>query len=384
MSRTFFATCALGLEEVLADELRGLGAASVRTQRGRVSFLGPLTMGYRACLWCRSASRVQEQLFRDRPAGSRRQLYDAVYDFDWAPSLQPSNTLAVSASVRDSRATDSRFVALVTKDAIVDQLRKRFGDRPDVDAERPDVPIRVILTRERATVLRDLSGDSLHRRGWRPIQVKSPLNEATAAGLLMLAGWSGDRALYDPMRGSGTFLVEAAHMAQDRAPGLRRRFAFERWPDLDREAWKTLRDEALARHEAGRERPLSIVGSDHHSGALSLARRSLVAAEVRHVVRVRRCSVEHATPETTPELVVSNPPWGLRMDRENLEQAWSQLGEFLKAHCGEATAFLLSGDAALTQPLRMRAARRHPIRIGPVDARWIRYEVLPPAPRLKE
>jgi putative N6-adenine-specific DNA methylase len=384
MSRTFFATCAVGLEEVLADELRGLGAASVRARRGRVSFLGPLAMGYQACLWCRSASRIQEQLFRDRPAGSRRQLYDAVYEFDWAPVLQPSNTLAVTASVRDSRATDSRFVGLVTKDAIVDQLRKRFGDRPDVDAERPDVPIRVILTHERATVLRDLSGDSLHRRGWRPIQVKSPLNEATAAGLLMLAGWTGDQALYDPMCGSGTFLIEAAHMAQDRAPGLRRRFAFERWPDLDRGAWDGLRAAALERFEAGRERPLTIAGSDHHSGALSIARKSLEAAELRAAIRVRRTSVEYAEPETSPELVVCNPPWGLRMDRGDLELTWRHLGEFLKARCPEATAFLLSGDASLTQPLRMRAARRHPIRIGQVDARWIRYEVLPPAPRLKE
>jgi len=380
MSRTFFATCALGLEQVLADELTALDADAVRPERGRVAFRGDLPTGYRACLWCRTASRIQEQLFRNRPAGSRRQLYDAVHGFDWGPVLGPGNTLAVSAALRETRATDARFVALVTKDAIVDQLRSRFGSRPDVDPEHPDVPIRVVVQRERATVLRDLSGDSLHRRGWRPIQVKSPLNEAIAAGLLKLTGWEGDRALYDPMCGSGTFLVEAAHMAQDRAPGLRRRFAFERWPDLEREAWSRLREEAEERFARGRERPVTIAGSDHHAGALGLARRSVEAGDVRHVVRLRRAAVDRVEPEGTPELVVCNPPWGLRMGGADLERTWTELGAFLKAHCGGAAAYLLSGDAALTRPLHMRAARRHPIRIGPVDARWIRYDVLPPRP----
>ncbi len=378
MSRTFFATCALGLEEVLRDELVALGAAHAHVSRGRVAFHGPLALGYAACLWSRSASRVQEQLFRDRPAGSRKQLYDAVYDFDWAPFLRPDNTMAVSAAVRDSTATDSRFVALVTKDAIVDQLRVRFGSRPDVDPQKPDVPIRVVLRQERATVLRDLGGGSLHRRGWRPIQVKSPLNEAIAAGLLMHAGWKGEGTLHDPMCGSGTFLVEAGHMAQDRAPGLGREFAFERWLDLDRKAWRRLRDEAAERFEEGRQRPLSITGSDHHGGALSIARRSLEAADLRGVIEVQRCSLAAAHLDRPPQLVVSNPPWGLRMDQEDLEQTWRQLGQFLKSNCGGATAWLLSGDAAITQPLRMKAARRVPIQIGPVDARWIRYDVLPP------
>ncbi len=378
MSRTFVATCALGLEEVLAAELEALDAQSVRAQRGRVSFHGTLETGYRACLWCRCASRIQEQLFRDRPAGSRKQLYDAVYAFDWAPTLHPDSSLAVSASVSNSRATDSRFVSLVTKDAIVDQLRTRFGRRPDVDPKEPDLPIRVIVRRERATVLRDLCGGSLHRRGWRPIQVKSPLNEATAAGLLMLAGWSGERSLLDPMCGSGTFLVEAAHLAQDRAPGLERRFAFERWPDLERRTWDALRDEAMERRERGRSRPLSIVGYDRHGGALGIARGCLEAAGVDEAVRVRRGSLDRTVPREPPQLVVSNPPWGLRLEHEEMEQTWEQLGRFLKAHCGGATAWLLSGDSALTRPLKMKASRRHPIRIGPVDARWIRYDVLPP------
>ena len=377
MSRSFFATCALGLEEVLAAELEHLDALNIQPQRGRVAFHGTLATGYAACLWLRSASRVQEQLFRNRRADSRRALYEAVRDFDWGPILGPDDTLAISGTVRDSRANDSRFVGLVVKDAIVDQLRDRTGRRPNVDTDDPDVPLRVLLRQDHATVLRDLSGDSLHRRGWRPVQVKSPLNEAIAAGLLMVAGWNGKQVLHDPMCGSGTFLIEAAHMAQDRAPGLERHFAFERWADLNESAWRTLREDAQDRHEAGRSLPLAISGADHHAGALSIARRSVEAAGVDETIRIRRKALNDNQPSISPQLVVSNPPWGLRMGHGELEQIWSDLGRFLKSQCANEEAWLLSGDAALTQPLRLKAHRRHAIRIGPVDARWIHYKILP-------
>jgi putative N6-adenine-specific DNA methylase len=375
MSRTFFATCALGLEEVVTAELKTLGVEHVRSQRGRVQFHGPLATGYAACLWLRSASRVQEQLFRNRPAGSRQQLYDAVRGFDWDPILDSESTLAVSATVNDSRASDSRFVGLVVKDGIVDQLRDKHGSRPNVNTEDPDVPIRVIVRDDRATLLRDLSGASLHRRGWRPVQVKSPLNEATAAGLLQLAGWDGTGVLHDPMCGSGTFLVEAAHIAQDRAPGLRRGFAFERWLDFRAARWGKLLDDAEQRLAAGAEKDLEISGADHHAGALGIARRSLSTAGVRARIQLEHTDVAHDEPPVKPTIIVSNPPWGLRVDSETQEQAWTDLGLFLKNRCAGATAYLLSGDAALTRPLRLKAARRHPIRIAQVDARWIRYEL---------
>ncbi len=364
---------------MLAAEVRALpGAVDARADRGRVTFRGRLDTGYAACLWLRSASRVSEQLLRRRRAESRQRLYDAVRAFDWSPVIEPGLTLAVHATVSDSRAGDGRFVGLVVKDAIVDGQRDRHGRRSSVSTEDPDVPLRVVVRHDRATVLRDLGGSSLHRRGWRPVQVKSPLNEATAAGLLLLAGWTGDGALFDPMCGSATFLVEAAHLAQDRAPGLRRSFAFERWPDLDRGAWTALRDDAVRRAAVGRRREVLIAGADHHDGALAIAHRSVEAAGVSAAVRLRRGRLDGDAPPWTPSAVVCNPPWGRRLDRDGAARAWRDLGRFLKEHCGGATAHLLSGDAALTRELRMRASRRHAVRIGPVDARWIRYEVRPP------
>jgi len=375
MSRTFFATCALGLEDVVAAELQALGVQHLRTLRGRVQFHGPLATGYAACLWLRAASRVQEQLFRNRPAASREQLYDAVRGFDWDPVIEPDCTLAVTAAVNDSRASDSRFVSLVVKDGIVDRLRAKHGRRPDVDTADPDVPLRVIVRDDRATMLRNLSGDSLHRRGWRPVQVKSPLNEAVAAGLLLLTGWAGEGSLHDPMCGSGTFLVEAAHLVQDRAPGLRRRFAFQRWPDFEAGPWRALLDEAEQRYADGRERDFHITGADHHAGALGIARKSVTAAGVRDRIDLQHTDLAHNTRPSPPDHVVCNPPWGRRLDEDTQQQAWTDLGRFLKDQCAGATAHLLSGDSAITRPLRLKAARRHPVQIGPVDARWIRYEL---------
>jgi putative N6-adenine-specific DNA methylase len=364
---------------VLAAEIGALpGATSVRAERGRVLFRGGLDTGYAACLWLRCASRVSELLLRERPAGSRQQLYDAIRAFDWSPVIDPDLTLAIHTSVRDSAASDERFVSLVIKDAIVDAQRDQHGRRSSVSTDDPDVPLRVVVQHDRATVLRDLGGTSLHRRGWRPIQVKSPLNEAIAAGLLQLAGWTGEGALFDPMCGSGTFVVEAAHIAQDRAPGLRRSFAFERWPDLERKAWANLRHDAVKRAAIGRRREVTIAGADHHDGALSIARLGVEAAGVSGIVELRKGQLDTDAPPWRPTLVVSNPPWGRRLGGDGTEETWQQLGQFLKTHCGGALAYLLSGDADLTRALRMKAARRHPVQIGPVDARWIRYEILAP------
>ena len=173
-------------------------------------------------------------------------------------------------------------------------------------------------------------------------------------------------------RGAAEALAEAERDAKPIAP------LSERWPDLDSRAWQRLRDDAEQRHAVGREATLRIAGADHHSGALSIAGRSLKAADVHGRIVLHRRALDGGAPPFTPDLVVSNPPWGVRLGAEEAEQTWTELGRFLKAHCGGATAYLLSGDAALTRPLHLRAARRHPIQIGQIDARWIRYEVLPP------
>ena len=335
-----------------------------------------MRLGYAANLWLRSAIRVQEQVLSASVRGDR-QLYDAVASLDWNRWITPDQTLAISASVRDAPGLrHSGYVTMKAKDAVVDVVRDETGRRPSIDTKRPDLPLRLVLRGTRLLLYRDLSGQSLHKRGWRPIQVKSPLNEATAAGLLLLTDWDRASPVLDPMCGSGTFPIEAALLAADRAPGMRRRFAFERWPDFDAATWTTLKQEAADRAQT--TLPFAIHGNDRHAGAVSLATKGAREAGVDRLVTFGTSEVGALAPPVQPKLVVTNPPYGDRLDDADLEASWLALGELLKRACGGATAWVLSGNPALTQHLRMRTSRRVPVMNGSIECRWLRYEVLPP------
>jgi len=369
----FFAPCTLGLEPVVADELRALRASVVEERRGGVAFRGDRRLAYAANLWLRSAVRVQ-QLVLDVPARGKEALYAAVRDVAWEQWLDVDGTLAIDASVRDSEITHSGFAGLTAKDAICDRFRARTGRRPNVDVAAPMLPVKLVLLRDRLRLYLNLSGESLHKRGWRPIQVKSPLNEAIAAGLLLASGWDRKSPLVDPMCGSGTFVVEAACLAADRAPGMLRRFAFERFPDFDARTWAQLKDDAANR--AQRSLPFAIVGADRHEGALSLAKRSVRAAQVEGLVELAHASLDDFAPPAPPFTVVANPPWGERIgEGDDLRESWSALGRFLHERARGCTAWILSGNAELPHLLGLRARRRIPVMDGPIECRWLRYDV---------
>lgn len=369
----YFAACTLGLEAALVSELTGLGARQIEPRPGGASFSGDRRLGYAANLWLRSAIRVQEQLLQ-APASDKQALYAAVGRLDWQRYITVEQTLAIDASVRDSALTHSGFVALTAKDAIVDQLRTALGRRPNVDTTHPDLPLKLVLKKDVLTLYRNLSGTSLHKRGWRPVQVKSPLNEATAAGILILSGWDRASPLADPMCGSGTFLIEAALLAADRAPGLQRGFAFERWPDFDAALWSELRSEAAER--ARPSLPFTLEGADRHEGAVSIARLSAKAAGVESLLRLRVANAAEWQPSCTPAAVFCNPPWGERIgEGEDLLQSWRDLGRFLHERCAGARAFVLSGNAELTRHLGLRATRRWPVMNGAIECRLMEYEL---------
>ena len=370
MVRDLFAPCTLGLETILQQELVALGAGDTSIVRGGVRFRGDRALAYRSCLWLRSAVRVQELLAEARVSGPDG-LYAWARSLDWAAWMGSRQTLAVDASVKGPIVTHGQFAALRIKDAIVDNFREAEGRRPAVDRERPDLPIRLVVREDEAALYRDLAGASLHKRGYRPILVKAPLNEAIAAGLLQLAEWDRKAPLLDPMCGSGTFVIEAAMLAADRAPGLGRHFAFENWLDHDRVLWARLRKEAERRFRPGVK--VTLAGSDRHRGAIDLARKALRSAGLHDLARFQTCEIGSYEPTHRPEFVVSNPPWGERLSNE--ENAWRELGTFLHERCAGATAYLLSGDPGLTRHLRLRADRRWPVRVGPIDCRFIRYDI---------
>src|SRR5438132_13557614 len=279
----FFATCARGIEPVLAGELRELGAREIEVGRGGVHFAGDKTLLYKANLRLRTAVRVLWPIL-DAPVTSPEELYDAVRTVDWSHLLTPEHTLAVDCNVRDSRITHSKYAALKTKDAICDQFMDMYGRRPSVDVERPMVGLNLHIYRDQAVLSLDSSGDSLHKRGYRPILTKAPLNEALAAAIVLLTGWKGDTPFVDPMCGSGTLPIEAAWLALHRPPGLtRKHFGFQGWMDYDVKLWTELRDEA--RRAVRKKFPAPISGSDARRDAVEFARTNARSAGVGHLLR---------------------------------------------------------------------------------------------------
>lgn len=322
-----FATCARGLEPVLAGELRRLGAADVTPGRGGVGFAGDSALVYRANLWLRTAVRVLRPIL-EAEVRSPDELYDAVRTVDWAEFLTPDHTLAVDCNVRDSLITHSQYAARRVKDAICDQFRETLGRRPSVDVDHPGAGINLHIHRNHAVLSLDGSWHSLHKRGYRPVQTRAPLNEALAAGLLLHLGYDGSEPLYDPMCGGGTFAIEGAWIALDRPPGLTRKwFGFFGWPDFDKGLWSAIRDDARRRVKTAL--PCPVGGSDVRGDAVEFARGNARAAGVGNLLTFERKPLTDARPPAGPPgLWVCNPPYGERLDEEpDLDLLYGSIGE---------------------------------------------------------
>jgi 23S rRNA (guanine2445-N2)-methyltransferase / 23S rRNA (guanine2069-N7)-methyltransferase len=379
----FFASCPKGLEYLLRDELLALGAGEANEALAGVAFTGGLEVAYRACLWSRLASRVLMPLARfDAP--DEEALYAGVQAIDWSLHLGDGATLAVDAHCTKSTVSHSRYAALKVKDAIVDQCRQRDGTRPDIDVERPDLRVHLYLKRNRATLSLDLAGAPLHRRGWRQGQGEAPLKENLAAAILLRAGWpqiyAEGGALVDPMCGSGTFLVEAAWMAADVAPGLQRDYyGLLGWRQHDDALWRQLQDEAQQRADAGlRELRPCLFGSDSDPHVLAQARRNAQQAGVAGFVRIERHDLAHVpAPEQAGRgLLVTNPPYGERLgDRAQLPALYRSLGDVLKTRFRGWRAAVLAGDDELGHALGLRADKRYRLYNGALETPLLVCEV---------
>jgi putative N6-adenine-specific DNA methylase len=371
----YFATCARGLEPVLATELRELGAEHVEAGRGGASFAGDLAILYQANLWLRTAVRVLRPVLQAH-VESPEELYDAVRGLDWSRYLTPDHTLAVDCNVRDSRITHSMYAALKTKDAICDQFVERTGRRPSVDVDEPMVGLNLHLYQDEAVLSLDSSGASLHKRGYRPIQTKAPLNEALAAGLVLLSGWRGETPFVDPLCGSGTLPIEATWLALRRPPGLtRKRFGFQGWMDYDVRLWTQLRDEA--RREVLKRLPAPVLGSDVRKDAIAFATGNARAAGVGHLIRFTVQDVRDFQPVGGPPgTILCNPPYGERIGEEaELQGLYRSLGEVFRTRCAGWRVFVFTGNARLARQIGLPVAEQVPLFNGKIPCRLLRYEV---------
>ncbi len=370
----FFATTTKGLEDVLAAELIALGTRDVVPGNGGVNFSGTFKDGYKACLWLRTANRVLQPI-ASFPCPSEEALYEGVYALNWDELMTSQMTLAVGAKLRDSEITHSHYAALKTKDAIVDKIRDRTGQRPNVDAKDPDLRISMHLARNQCTISLDLAGTGLHKRGYRRDPTIAPLKETLAAGLVALTGWDQASPFVDPMCGSGSLPLEAAQLASNHAAGLLSPdFGFQRWPDFNAALWKNLLEEA---ETAKRELPANLIfGSDRDKRSVDLARRNADSAGIGSKIRWSYNDFAKLEAPASQGTLICNPPYGERLgNEEELTAFYRKIGDTFKQNWKGWTAWVFTGNLALAKQVGLKASRRIVLYNGPIECRLLKYEL---------
>lgn len=374
MAEHFFSPCPRGLETALAAELEDLGARQVQTVPGGVGWQGDWTACQRANLESRIATRVLWRVGQGRYR-AEVDIYKLAYSVTWAKWFTADDTIRIHVTAQKSPLKSLEFITLRVKDAVCDHFRTVSGRRPSVDTANPAVRIHVFLTADMVTLYVDTSGEALYKRGYKPAAVEAPLKENLAAGILRLSGWQPGEALVDPMCGSGTFLIEAALMALDVAPGLGRKFAFERFRHHDRSAWTAVRAAAERRRQAPRVLP--VFGSDIVGEWVRRSRLNLEAAGLADCVRLDRADVLERTPPAAEGVMVANPPYGVRIgEAEELAAFYPRLGDALKRNWGGWRCYLFTADIQLPKLIGLKASRRTPLFNGALECRLYEYRMV--------
>ena len=378
----FIATAPRGLTDLLARELSALGAEHVAESAGSVRFEGALALGYRACLWSRVASRVLLVLAQLQ-ADSADEFHRQAAQIEWESHLSPLSTLACDFSGTHPGITHSHYGALRLKDAVVDRLRERCGSRPQIELSRPAVRLHAHARGPSIMVALDLSGESLHRRGYRQEAGEAPLRENLAAGVLLRARWdeaaAAGREFLDPLCGSGTLVIEAAMIAAQRAPALDREyFGFLGWRGHDATLWATLREEA--RSQALASLPSRIRGSDIDARVLQRAQHNASRAGVAALVSFERSALGAVRPlAAAPGMLCTNPPYGERLgDAEAARALHAELGQVLRQHFQGWDAAILTAAPRAAAELRLRSYRVHELWNGPIACRLLRIDLAAP------
>ncbi len=378
-----FATTPKAMESILTDELRALGVNNIKATLAGVAFQGDLETAYRTCLWSRTANRILLVL-SSFEVKTQEDLYNGVQKIDWFEHINPDDSFAVSFSAKNSEAiNNTHFGALKVKDAIVDQMREKFQTRPSINTEQPNIRINVYLNGENAQLSLDLSGESLHRRGYRDVSIKAPMKENLAAAMLLRSGWpqiaKQQGSLIDPMCGSGTLLLEGAMIAADYAPGLLRDyFGFTGWKKHDAECWKKLHAEAEQRKKIGMEKLPVIVGFDQNRHTINTALAHIANAGLQNKIHVERRDIEDAEPAESwkPGLLICNPPYGERLgDEQETAKLYKKFGETLKAHFIGWKAAMIISNPELGFRLGIRSQKPITLFNGALECKLLRMDI---------
>ena len=361
----------MGLEPVLAKELTQLGANDVQIGRRMVSFTGDKEMLYRANFQLHTAIRILKPI-KHFKALSADDVYEGVKDINWEEYIGIDQTFAVDSVVFSEEFRHSKFVAYKVKDAIVDQFREKTGKRPNISVANPDIRLNIHIAEDKCTLSLDSSGESLHRRGYRQESVEAPLNEVLAAGMILMTGWQGETDFIDPMRGSGTLLIEAALIARNMAPGLfRKEFAFEKWADFDAELF----DEIYNDDSHEREFNHHIYGYDIDIKAVNTARLNVKAAGLTSDITIEEKDFKDFTQPNQKSILVTNPPYGERISTPDLLGTYKMIGERLKHQFMNNDAWILSYREECFDQIGLKPSIKIPVFNGSLECEFRKYQM---------
>jgi len=371
MTFNMIAKTFLGLEEVLAKELIDLGANDVEIQNRAVSFSGNKALMYKANLHCRTASRILKPI-ATFSASTPDEVYEQVKKLNWSSYLSPESSFAIDSTVYSEQFRHSKFVTYRVKDAVVDYFTEKHGKRPNVSVSNPALMINIHISHKQCTLSLDSSGESLHKRAYRVQQTEAPLNEALAAGMLLLAGWNGQTNFVDPMCGSGTLPIEAALIALNIPPGIyRKEFAFEKWKDFD----ETLFDEIYNDDSHERDFNFRIYGSDISPRAIKIAEENIRAAGLSKYIQLKTIPLQKLEPPVEQCLIVTNPPYGERITSNDIFKLYADLGSMLKHKFSGNTAWVISSHDECLKKIGLKTAKKIKLLNGSLECLYCCYEL---------
>ncbi|MBE9489164.1 MAG: methyltransferase [Bacteroidetes bacterium] len=361
-----------GLEEILAQELRRLGASEVEIGTRNVTFEGDKGFMYKANLCCRTAIKILKPISSFN-VFTEADIYKKVYEIPWEEYMDVDGTLAVDATVFSKQFTHSKYIALKTKDAIVDRFRDKEGRRPDVDLDHPTLRVNIHIDRNICTLSLDSSGQSLHKRGYKVASTMAPINEVLAAGIIMLSGWSGQCNLLDPMCGSGTILTEAAMIACNIPPNLNREeFGFENWPDFDVDLFELIENAALKKIK---DFHFKIEGFDIEADVVSKAKENIESANLQEFISVRKQDFFESKKENDNSLyIVFNPPYDERI-QVDAEKLYASIGATLKHGYPGTQAWMITSNMEALKHVGLRPSRRIRLYNGKLESKLVKYEM---------
>jgi putative N6-adenine-specific DNA methylase len=361
-----------GFEDLLANELKSIGALNIQKGQRMVSFEGDDGFMYKANLACRTAIKILKPIYNFK-ANDEKSLYDGIMKFDWVDLFDVDKTFAIDATVFSDDFTHSKYVALLSKDAIVDQFRNAFNRRPDVDTEDPDVRINIHIHMNDVTVSLDSSGNSLHQRGYRTQTNEAPINEVLAAGLLMLSGWTGQCDFLDPMCGSGTILIEAGMIACNIPANIRRKgFAFEKWQDFDEELFEKIKENLLKKTK---EFNYQINGFDIDFQSMKKAKININQAYLEDYIDVEKLDFFESRKDSNEPLhIFFNPPYNERISI-NTEEFYGDIGNTLKRNYAGTNAWMVTSNYDALKSVGLRPSAKIKTFNGALEARLVHYEL---------